>query len=69
MSTTALILRWRDEAANAQDSRPTYAMALRRCARELEWAIHDDRHDAEWRDGCPYCDKERAPRRPLKVTQ
>lgn len=67
--TTELIFQWRQEALNAKDVRPTYAMALNRCARELERAIHDDKHDAEWRDGCPHCEKERKPRVPLKVSQ
>lgn len=57
--TTELILQWRNEAINAKESRPTYAMALNRCARELERAIHDDRHNGEWRTGCRYCDAER----------
>lgn len=52
-----LIAKWRDEARGGD---PGSTTALLRCARELEKAYHDDRHDGTWEsDGsCPHCTAE-----------
>ncbi len=56
MDISRLAAQWRRDAAHQRSVQ--LAELLERCAEELELAYHQDRHDAEFYDGCRFCDWE-----------
>jgi hypothetical protein len=62
MDIAALPAKWRKQAddqpyisSNDVDIRLT----LRNCAHQLELALHQERHDGEFKPGCQFCTWER----------
>ena len=62
MDITRLPAWWRrqaDQQSHVSSNDVDIRVTLRQCADELELAYHQHAHDAEFYDGCRFCDWER----------